>query len=1228
MMGYNMSWASFATIEVMSSTRFAYKRIGYLAAIQAFTQDTEVILLATNLLKKELRGAVGPGMHGVYEAGLAINCLANIVTEDLARELLPDVTDLISHAQPYLRKKALLCLFKIFVKYPQALRLTFGRIQQTLTQDPHPSVVSCAVNVITELSDKNPKNYLALAPTFFDLLTKSNNNWMLIKVVKLLGSLVSEEPRLARKLLEPLAKIVQSTQAKSLLYEAVYAITLCLPHCRKSDGSMPSSVPSIVDLCAKTMKEFVEDTDQNLKYLGLVGFGSLMVSHPKVLSASDYRPLILTCLSDDDVTIRKRALDLLIGMATRKNIIELVTQLLRHVDLATGRYKADLVVKILEICSSEKYSLIPDFAWYVDVLVILARTRGIGGFLVREDQRLGDFVSSLIFDVALRVLPVRPYLVRRMIGILLEKSVEHAAARITSKELQRHGVSYDGQYIVQEILSAAAWIVGEYSTLIVEALAIHSDNQYDEDELDRYDADSTGTFHALIQALTDVSNVDTVALSTQSIFIQSSAKLLAAAALEPSQVKDGELDACLITLGNNLPLYMQSLDTEVQERAFSFFHLLLSLGLLSSGLSPNVNNFSGPSRIRNDGDEYETLIGRNPPHALPVHGSTKADTCRYNASKLKLLYISEHMKPASSKSQQKKRAAVTGKLQTLLNRPVDFSIFSGIITEDKVQRPTTVSKNYLDVVSFTHQKINIVSHTVADIMTDDDGFASLLFNERDPQSSNTMRNAKPHDPFILKSSSGNADNVILDTAYQSSKRFGTIQLVVSDDENLKDHDRRKSKKNRRKDRKQDVVAQINTGYSDNMIKDATKMQQVYLSDDESDDGARGSMGRGKKSQSSHLRGFESLAMVDLTQPFHDDEVVHRRSHNSVAEVKSDWDGQENAKLTSSNKDKKKKKDRSLKRDKATHNGSATIDLLDLESFNIADNSMKTMNNVIAPSRVVTNNPMDDLLSLSLPVQDSASVSTNIPRRESVSSVSSAVSKDAIELWQEAKLKYSHIKGNGQTINWEKISLLYRTFLSKGNENKAVVSFQLVNNGIHGTLTDIRLTLSESDSVITFDDVQPGASIRSAIKAGTFSISETLKSKEIRGNLVASGWTIPFKLTLPSVCYLFTPESISMEEISDQISKGGFFQYTTKLTIPANYDLVRVKSLLKFFLSAGEVKNDGVPSFVSYLLASCSSKGQVLTFVKIHDGVIKLDLKAKDESLGQAIAWDLKRIRFV
>lgn len=39
----------------MTMPRFAHKRVGYLAANQCFTEDTEVVLLCTNHLQKEFK---------------------------------------------------------------------------------------------------------------------------------------------------------------------------------------------------------------------------------------------------------------------------------------------------------------------------------------------------------------------------------------------------------------------------------------------------------------------------------------------------------------------------------------------------------------------------------------------------------------------------------------------------------------------------------------------------------------------------------------------------------------------------------------------------------------------------------------------------------------------------------------------------------------------------------------------------------------------------------------------------------------------------------------------------------------------------------------------------------------------------------------------------------------------------------------------------------------------
>ena len=74
MLGHDMSWASFNVIEVMSQERFALKRVGFLAASQSFNAKTDVIVLCTQLLKREFQA------KSAFEIGLAINCLANSET--------------------------------------------------------------------------------------------------------------------------------------------------------------------------------------------------------------------------------------------------------------------------------------------------------------------------------------------------------------------------------------------------------------------------------------------------------------------------------------------------------------------------------------------------------------------------------------------------------------------------------------------------------------------------------------------------------------------------------------------------------------------------------------------------------------------------------------------------------------------------------------------------------------------------------------------------------------------------------------------------------------------------------------------------------------------------------------------------------------------------------------------------------------------------------------------
>ncbi|XP_041476117.1 AP-3 complex subunit delta-1-like isoform X4 [Lytechinus variegatus] len=514
MLGYDISWAAFNIIEVMSSPKFTFKRIGYLAAAQSFHEGTDVLMLTTNMIRKDINSV------SQYEAGIAMAGLACFTSPDIARDLANDLMSLMASTRPYIRKKAVLLMYKIFLKFPDALRPAFPRLKEKL-EDPDPGVQSAAVNVICELARKNPRNYLSLAPLFFKLMTSSTNNWMLIKIIKLFGALTPLEPRLGKKLLEPLTNLIHSTSAMSLLYECINTVISVLI---SLSSGMPDHSASI-QLCVQKLRILIEDSDQNLKYLGLLAMSKILKTHPK--SVQSHKDLILDCLDDKDESIRLRALDLLYGMVSKKNLMEIVKKLMIHVDKAEGSmYRDELLAKILEICSQNNYQYIINFEWYVSILVELTRIEG---------TKHGHLIASQMLDVAIRVKAIRPFAARQM-ATLLENT--HL---LIGTAAQRNGIC--------EVLYAAAWIVGEFPEYLTQP-------------------------HTTLENMLK-HRVTVLPGHIQGIYVQNILKLYSNILVKMEEDESKE-DVARVTqlLIEKLPSFAESADLEVQERACCTLQLL------------------------------------------------------------------------------------------------------------------------------------------------------------------------------------------------------------------------------------------------------------------------------------------------------------------------------------------------------------------------------------------------------------------------------------------------------------------------------------------------------------------------------------------------------------------------------------------------------------------------------------------------------------------------------
>ncbi|KAK3048134.1 AP-3 complex subunit delta [Extremus antarcticus] len=492
MFGHDMSWASFNVLEVMSSQKYLQKRVGYLAAVQSFRPDTEVLMLAENLLKKDLKSADKATMT------LPLTTIPHVINPSMANSLLIDLLPRLAHSDPRIRKKTIVTLYRLALVYPETLRPAWPKIKDRLLDDNEdPSVTAAIINVICELGWRRPQDFLPLAPRLFELLTIGGNNWMAIKIIKLFSILIPLEPRLVKKLVPPLTTLIKTTPAMSLLYECINGI-IQGGIMETAEGSSESD--DIARLCVKKLRAMlVVEGDPNLRYVALLAFAKITTSHADLVS--QHQDVILECIDDADISIRTRALDLVVGMVNANNIQTVVERLLRqlrtsgkatasdepvndrgihdgiipmadedeHEAMTTIRpkepkstqapplpddYRVSVIERILDMCSKDTYASMNDFEWYIGVLLELVKQCPT----IMSTSNPGNAIGLELLNVAVRVKAVR-----------LEATTAAQSLLMLDSRLQLFPASTSGGH---GVLASAAFIAGEYADMLTDPDAI------------------------------------------------------------------------------------------------------------------------------------------------------------------------------------------------------------------------------------------------------------------------------------------------------------------------------------------------------------------------------------------------------------------------------------------------------------------------------------------------------------------------------------------------------------------------------------------------------------------------------------------------------------------------------------------------------------------------------------------------------------------------------------
>ncbi|CAI4036899.1 hypothetical protein SMKI_16G1940 [Saccharomyces mikatae IFO 1815] len=469
-LGEKTHFGQVESINLVASDEFVDKRLGYLAATLLLDESEDLLTLLTNMLNNDLHHP------NKYVVSLALTSLGFLSSPELARDLYPDVENIIKNSRdPFLLKKALQCAAKLIFKDDSLLEI-FNIEDITRVLSNHSicthgvllgitkilqSILLIGLNGNKEEEDGIDYNNDILAPLslllreFFVRLENLNSKNIepgydvqgicdpflqceMIYTLQLyfqVGELLDSKHVLGYKdnfcdLLTRIATNTDSTKnsGQAILYETV-----------KTIFSLNLNQPLRV-LGVNILAKFLAGKDNNTKYVSLNTLLKVVPQEPTAVQR--HRKFISHCLQDNDVSIRMRALELSFAILDGSNLVELVNELMKFLAKQDEDSKDLIIYTIDHLVDTFDTHVVKDESWKLDVFLNILKL--VGPFINYE--KINDIL--IIINNTTKLFDKSNFLQK-----LLSLSLDGESMEISDDNI--------GWQLV------LVWCIGEYGDLVL-----------------------------------------------------------------------------------------------------------------------------------------------------------------------------------------------------------------------------------------------------------------------------------------------------------------------------------------------------------------------------------------------------------------------------------------------------------------------------------------------------------------------------------------------------------------------------------------------------------------------------------------------------------------------------------------------------------------------------------------------------------------------------------------